>query len=395
LNNNRVEETKKVPLKLPAFFPPILAWLKPQGFSATLVGGSVRDYFLTGVLGKDWDIELTHDTLAWNQQHWKDTGRGLGKFGRVTFLPYDVIRLEASPFVLEFSPPRIETFTEERHHKNFSARFDFQLPFSEAVLRRDFTINAMGLRFDDGGASLLDPLNGLLHLREKLLHQCGPDFSRDPVRFLRALRFGLRFGFSSTAELEREMARMHLDQLSPQWIWNEMQKSGAPADYYQLLLQQQELHPELRLPTPWSVPMGEVRPFLRDPRRHESWMIALEWAGLSCEDWQRFFSLSSESCRRLGNWARSSRFFQTLGPEAFHGEFDAVCAGENFLKLFDWYFTTRQLLQKNPDLPLLEMIEEYLPAWIHLYRFEPLKDVRHIDPPLRAKYQVWNLCQRL
>ena len=63
--------------------------------------------------------------------------------------------------------------------------------------------------------------------------------------------------------------------------------------------------------------------------------------------------------------------------------------------LFDWYFTTKQLLQKNPNLPLMTMIESYLPAWIHLYRFEVVKDVKHIDPPLRAKYQVWNLCQRL
>ena len=105
--------------------------------------------------------------------------------------------------------------------------------------------------------------------------------------------------------------------------------------------------------------------------------------------------MSTDTSRRLARWAHASREFGKILPESFHGEFEEVREKGDFEKLFDWYFTTRQLLQKNPDLPLMKMIEEFLPHWIHFYRFEPLKDVKHIDPPFRAKYQVWNLCQRL
>ena len=82
-------------------------------------------------------------------------------------------------------------------------------------------------------------------------------------------------------------------------------------------------------------------------------------------------------------------------PENFHQEFETVKDSPDFVLLFDWYFTTRNLLQKNQKLPLLKIIQEHLPQWIHLYQFEAPKDVKHIDPPYRAKYQVWNLCQRL
>jgi hypothetical protein len=141
--------------------------------------------------------------------------------------------------------------------------------------------------------------------------------------------------------------------------------------------------------------IDDLKVVLMDPTFHEEWMIALEWVGISCESWQIYFSLSSETCRRLGRWAEASKKFTTILPEIFHGEFEDVREKPEFEVLFDWYFTTKQLLQKNPELPLLAMIEKYLPDWIHLYRFEVVKDVKHIDPPFRAKYQVWNLCQRL
>ena len=67
---------------------------------------------------------------------------------------------------------------------------------------------------------------------------------------------------------------------------------------------------------------------------------------------------------------------------------------QEFDILFDWFFSTKQLLQKYPHLPFLKLIEDFLPDWVILFQIELLKDVKHIDPPLRAKYQVWNLCQR-
>lgn len=394
-------DAKKFESSLPPFFEPIKKELFSRGFVVTLVGGVVRDYFLTGKIGADWDIELSHETIAFNQNDWKALGKALSTFGKTVFLPYDIIRLDQEGFQLEFSPPRREVFPDDWNgggHKNFNAVFDFKLLFGEAVLRRDFTLNAMGIRFKmDQKTEFLDPLSGLEHLRSKTLHFCGPDFSKDPVRFLRAVRFALKFDFHFSSELKKNLDHMQVSGLAPVHLWNEMQKSSNPVVFYQMLLAQAAHHPELKLPisTEFIPKLSEFQKIITDPKKHESWMIALEWVGLSSESWQSYFSQSSDSSRRLNRWAQSSREFMKIRPEEFHGEFEAIRILPHFNLLFDWYFTTKQLLQKNPELALMKMIEVYLPEWIHLYRFEAVKDVKHIDPPLRAKYQVWNLCQRL
>lgn len=381
---------------LPHFFPALLAELASYGFTATLVGGAVRDFLLNGDPRHDWDLELSHESLTFEKGMWKDLGKSLSKFGKMTFLPYEIIRVDAKDWILEFSPPRIEHFKEDvKGHSNFDAEFNFKLPFEEAVKRRDFTINSMGIRFKKNEMEFLDPLEGIRHLRDKILHYAGPDFSKDPVRFLRAHRFAniLKFGFSP--ELRKVLETMHIEGITPSYLWSEMKKSSDPVNFVSFLVQEKNQELQVPLDKTFTSRVPEVKKVLTDPRRHETWVIALEWIGVDSEPWAKYFSLGTDTSRRLARWAHASREFEHIMPETFHGEFDDVRVKPDFDKLFDWYFTTKQLLQKNPDLPLMKMIEEYLPHWIHFYRFEPLKDVKHIDPPLRAKYQVWNLCQRL
>lgn len=392
---------KKFQSQLPPFYPALMSELTYYGFIPTLVGGVVRDYIREEKLGTDWDIELSHETLSFNKDLWKSLGKGLSKVGRTSFLTYDVIRVEVEGYQIEFSPPRIEHFEEHLSgagHRNFSVEFDFKLPFEKAVKRRDFTINAMGLRIRNlKEMEFLDPLDGLRHLREGTLHPTGREFHKDPVRFLRAIRFARKYGFKPDGELLEIMKSMDVSGLSSSYLWTEMQKSNNPVEFYRDLLLWGPSHPELKLPANGELlsKFEELKRVLKDPTRHETWMIALEWIGVSCEPWQQYFSLSSQSCQRLARWARETRSFEKILPETFHGDFEIIRDLPEFEVLFDWYFTTKQLLQKNPSLPLMSMIEEFLPDWIHLYRFEPVKDVKHIDPPHRAKYQVWNLCQRL
>lgn len=394
-------DQKKFLQEVPASFRAALSILQGFGMIPTLVGGTVRDFFLEGRVGKDWDIELSHPTLAFNKDHWKDLGKNLSVVGRVSFLSYDVIRLDVDSFQFEFSPPRIEVFDENWKsggHSNFTVEFDFKLDFEKAVARRDFTINAMGFRFqNENTIEFLDPLNGLVHLKNKLLYAAGVDFEKDPVRFLRALRFKKKFGFDYSSEMQKTLENMPVVTFTSSYLWSEMQKSKDPIGFYFDVLKWKAFHREMKLPIlDWDKSKNdEFRRINADPSKHESWVIAWEWIGVSSEEWQKYFSLSSDSCKRLGRWANTSKEFHDLLPEVFQGEFEEVREKKEFALLFDWYFTTKQLLQKNPELPLLKMIEEYLPDWIHLYRFEVVKDVKHIDPPLRAKYQVWNLCQRL
>lgn len=390
---------KKFEAQIPASFKDVHAITKAHGFVVTLIGGVVRDFILKGSVGADWDMELSHPTVFFNKDSWKELGKDLGKLGKITFLPYEIIRLDFKDIQYEFSPPRIETFNGSQGHSNFTAEFDLRMPFANAVKRRDFTINAIGLKFlSEKTVELVDPLDGVVHLFDKKLHPAGENFSKDPVRFLRAIRFALKFDLSFTPELEAILTTMSVAGISQSYLFSEMQKSGKPLMFLKKLLAWSEKRPDLHLPVTKSeldYKWEELERVLRDPSRHEAWVIALEWVGVSGESWQKFFNISSETCTRLGRWAQNSKKFIQIKPEVFHGEFDEVIKNKDFDVLFDWYFTTKQLLQKNPDLPLLKMIEEYLPDWIHLYRFEVVKDVKHIDPPLRAKYQVWNLCQRL
>ncbi len=390
-------DRKNFDSQLPSSFWPVAEELLKQGFTPTLVGGAVRDFLRTGNSGHDWDIELTHQTFTFNKNVWKDLGKSLSAFGKMTFLPYEIIRLQMDAYQLEFSPPRIEHYRENaKDHSNFDAEFIFNLPFEEAVKRRDFTINAMGVRFKSKKEiEFLDPLDGARHLSEKILHYAGPDFAKDPVRFLRAHRFANKLKFAFSPELKKVLETMEVSGITPAYVWSEMKKAADPIQFFSYLVQEKNKELNVPLEPTFTQKLPEIRKVLNDPTKHETWIIALEWVGLSSENWSKYFSLSSETSRRLARWAHSSRDFQKMLPEHFHGEFEEVREKPEFEKLFDWYFSTRQLLQKNPDLPLMKMIEDYLPDWIHLYKFEPVKDVKHIDPPFRAKYQVWNLCQRL
>ncbi len=388
---------KKFESEIPKEFVPILDELLKGGYRPILVGGIVRDFLLKGTLGHDWDIELTHDSLAFDKGSWKDLGRNLSQFGKVSFLPYEVMRLQVSSYQFEFSPPRIEHYQEgSRHHSNFEAEFRFSLPFEFAAKRRDFTINAMGLKFNSKkNIEFLDPLSGLLHLREKILHYAGQDFDQDPVRFLRAHRFANRFKFAFSPELKKVLDHMNLEGITPSYLWSEMQKASDPINFMSFLVQEKNEALKIPLGKNFTDKLSELKKVMSDPKKHEVWIIALEWVDISSENWAKYFSLSPDYSKKLARWAKSSREFQVILPENFHGEFEALRDTVDFEKLFDWYFTTKHLLQKNSDLPLLKMIEDFLPSWIYLFQFEPLKDVKHIDPPFRAKYQVWNLCQRL
>jgi len=392
-------DKKKFETKMPASFNEVYSVLKTFGLVPTLVGGVVRDFLLTGEIGKDWDVELIHPTMFFDKDQWKSLGAALSVLNKVSYLPYDVIRLDYKNTQFEFSPPRKELFNNSDGHSNFTAEFDFQLAFEKAVLRRDFTINSIGIRFNSlREFELLDPLKGMIHLKDKLLHPSGPDFNKDPVRFLRAVRFAEKMQFHYSEELTKILTTMPITGISPNYLWHEMQKSHNPIAMVKKLLDWQQRKQELKLPLSFEAMKSkweELSSVLVDPSRHETWMLALEWIGISSESWQKYFSVSSEISARMARWVLSSKEFVKIKPAFFHGEFEVVRDLPEFQALFDWYFTTKQLLQKNPSLPLLVMIEKYLRDWTLFYRLEVAKEVKHIDPPYRAKYQVWDLCQKL
>ena len=72
------------------------------------------------------------------------------------------------------------------------------------MARRDFTINAMARRLEDG--SLLDPFGGVDDLERRQLRTVGPtSFEDDPLRLVRALRFVSQLDFDLAPETLSQM----------------------------------------------------------------------------------------------------------------------------------------------------------------------------------------------
>ena len=201
--------------------PPVLRLVEifhKNNIQSTLVGGSVRDFFLNRIRSTlDLDIEIRH-----HHPH-RHIGELVEKWGQgaVEHLPFNIIRLTMEGLTLELAPPRRESYPQGDwfKHDQFEAAIEPELDPSQAWLRRDFTVNAIGIELLSG--KLVDPFNGMEDLENKILRHCGSDFFFDPVRFLRLLRFQSRFGFTLHPDMESDLSRFNLKGLSSHYFFKE------------------------------------------------------------------------------------------------------------------------------------------------------------------------------
>ena len=189
--------------------------IREAGGRAYLVGGWVRDALL-GKSCRDYDVEvydMAQDALV----------PILSKYGRTNLVgkAFGVIHLAMKGLSLDFSFPRTESKVGYGH-RGFVVHTDEKLSFKEAALRRDFTINAMGMELPD--LTLCDPYGGIDDLKTHTLCHVGPAFAEDSLRILRGVQFASRFGCTlapSTVELCRTLS---LDDLSVERLFEEFKK---------------------------------------------------------------------------------------------------------------------------------------------------------------------------
>ena len=384
--------------ELPESFQEIWQTLSKEGFTPILIGGVPRDYLLTGIVGDDWDMELIHSHFSFDTGLWKRLAKSLSLYGQVQFLPFDIIRLKLKTVTYEFSAPRTEIFPqgwEQGGHKNFEHVLSFKLPYEEAIKRRDFTVNTIGLKFTSADkVECLDPLNGALHLKEKRLVPVGEDFSKDPIRFFRALRFSLKLGFSIDPILDEKLRSMPLENISSAHVWSEITKSKSPKKYFDLLTSYKQYHPEWK--SDWVPRLQAEDQIGSDWRESASkLMLWLALKGHDIEEFSRFFALSPKDAQSFARLAEGVREIEKLDPLNFHGEFDEIRVKPEFEKICDVYFTLKNMQSRESEGFVVRLLKEFAPAWQYLFSFDVIKDVRDIDPPLRARYQVWGLCQKL
>jgi len=135
--------------------------------------------------------------------------------------------------------------TERKSGKGYTGFVVHAAPdvtLEQDLLRRDLTINAMAMNYDN---TVIDPYGGQRDLADRVLRHVSPAFAEDPLRVLRVARFAARFatlGFTvapETMELMRQLVDAgEMQHLVAERIWQEMQKalqSGAPQVFVQLL----------------------------------------------------------------------------------------------------------------------------------------------------------------
>ncbi len=377
--------------KMPVVLTELVEFFGKRDLELCVVGGIPRDFLLTSELGIDWDIEVFGPRAVFSHSFWKDLGRDLKSRGDVSFLPYEVIRLRVDGVEFEFSPPRKEIYNDSLDHKNFEAEFDFRFPQSDSWRRRDFTINAIGVHLKKNDLEIIDPFDGVRMLREKTLHPCSGDFVRDPVRYLRAYRFKEKLGFEFSPVLALELKKMS-HTFSPHYLYSEMKKSKNALAFYRSLLNDGcETLPvkEAFIKNP------EFESLLVESANLYSWIMALEFGGVPTLEFAKYFGLSLPLQKKLNAFAVASAKLKSIDLEFMQKDFEVVANSSELEILYSWYYSAMQLRMKSELSFIEKFIRTHLVEWALLLDLPALKDVRHIEPALRAKYIVWSLCQRL
>ncbi|MBY0516255.1 MAG: hypothetical protein K2P81_05070 [Bacteriovoracaceae bacterium] len=234
--------------KLSRLTPPAIAKFlqlcESHEFTPILVGGAVRDLLMGSESILDWDFELQH--AQGSESRWQALLSSLRTFGQLTPSAHHVVKALHPDTRVEwqFAPPRLEIYAPKDvySHGDFETKVQWNQSFDEAVLRRDFTINAMGAKYVAGKWELLDPLSGANHLKQSSLVPCSTEhFRKDPVRFLRAYRFALKYGFEFSQNLSDVLETMDLGFLSPHYVGEEARKSLRPFSFWNLI----QNHPTL------------------------------------------------------------------------------------------------------------------------------------------------------
>lgn len=157
------------------------------------VGGCVRDEIM-GKTPKDYDFctNATPDQIE----------ECVRKAGRKPFLVGKKFGTVGCKIELEdkiFEQVEITTFRSETYQEgNRKPEVEFVSDITSDLSRRDFTINAIAIRLDNGKLRIIDPFNGKEDIELGIIRCVGfpkQRFKEDPLRILRALRFSCRFNF--------------------------------------------------------------------------------------------------------------------------------------------------------------------------------------------------------
>jgi poly(A) polymerase len=172
--------------------------LQKAGYQAFVVGGAVRDLVI-GVHPKDFDVAT--DASPEDVHRLFRRSRLIGRRFKIAHVMFGDETVEVSTF-------RSGGSADTDEHGRVLRDNEYGTREQDAA-RRDFSFNA--LYYDPATEAILDFHHGLADIRRKLVRIIGDPEKRyreDPVRMLRAVRFGAKLGFRIEEKTREPIQRM-------------------------------------------------------------------------------------------------------------------------------------------------------------------------------------------
>src|SRR5437867_10461983 len=161
----------------------ICEMLERHKYQALLVGGCVRDL----LLGRDpADYDVATDATPVEVAGLFPESVAVGAQFGVILIPKNGLKVEVATFRSDVG------YSDGRHPD----RVVYSQTPQEDVQRRDFTINGLLMRHDNG--EVLDFIGGQADLKAGIIRAIGEPgrrFAEDKLRMMRGVRFAARFGF--------------------------------------------------------------------------------------------------------------------------------------------------------------------------------------------------------
>lgn len=165
-----------------------------------IVGGYVRDFYLTNKLSDDIDIEVHNidlNKLIKLVKHYFDV---------IVYDQFGVISVKA--INTQFTIPRLD-IKQGDTHRDFNIQLDPYLGEYNSTLRRDFTCNS--LMYNCKENHVVDYHNGIKDIFNKKLVYLNYKFRDDPLRLMRAIRFTAQLDFETDESTSKILSEMIFD----------------------------------------------------------------------------------------------------------------------------------------------------------------------------------------
>lgn len=164
----------------------LMDMLVAAGHQCYVVGGAVRAIIL-GDSPADWDVATSATPsdmrLLFKEHRLIDKGEAHGTIG-----------VEVQGVAVEFTTFRVEAGYSDGRRPD---AVQFSGDIREDLARRDFTVNAIALRWPD--SRVVDPFGGVRDLRRGVIRCVGfpsERFNEDALRMMRAVRFESEYGWA-------------------------------------------------------------------------------------------------------------------------------------------------------------------------------------------------------